>query len=396
MKKVRRVVIAANVSGYPGRLWLSGILRYMAEKKVQWNWRLLRNECDLTLEGLRRATDDCLDGVILATPRATESIKGLSSGKYALVVVGTHAIDNFMASRGNVTMIGADNLAIGKLAAGHLLWASSFESYAYIGPRGVRPWAELRRQGFEEVLQARGLACVVYDRVDDGRGQKSLLDFVRNLPKPAAIFASHDDRALEVAGVCRELGVSIPGQVSLIGVDDDPVVCESGGMSLTSIEQGCEEVGHRAAACLDEMMRRKHNRSRVVHCGSPKVVMRHSTEPDSRQAKLVQEALGIIHREVFQGLSVPDLARRLGVSRRLLDLRFQELQGRPVSALMRELRLAEARRMLSQTQEPIDGIALRCGYPGNCSLKRAFKDAYGVSMRDFRKSARISPSGEHR
>lgn len=384
------MIIAAAVSGHPGRLWLSGILRYMAEKQVRWNWRLLRNESDLTREGLRCALDDRIDGFILASPRAADVVTGLKNGRYPIVITGIHDISEFQRRRKNVTMIGADNRAIGKMAAEHLTWASSFRSFAFIGPRAKRPWAELRREGFVKQLGVRGLTCFEYGRIDDGPGQERLKAFIRSLPKPAGVFASHDDRALEIAGLCRELGVPIPGQVALIGVDDDPVVCESGGMSLTSIDQDCEQVGYQAASILDGIMSRRGRccREQVISSGIPRLVPRHSTEPDSRQASLVQNALAVIHREVLDGLSVSDLASRMGVSRRLLDMRFRDLQGQSVSALMKELRLKEARRLLAQTKEPIERIPLRCGYSGNCSLKRAFKAAYGVTMREFRKKSK--------
>lgn len=361
----------------------------MAEKQVNWNWRLLRREHDFSQENMKRVVRDSLDGIILANPNALSAAKCLEHCRFPAVLIGMQDVADQMAGRENVVLIGADNREIGKIVAEHLIWSRTFDSYAFVGPREDRAWARLRLKGFSERLLCRGERCLTYYERDDGIGQKRLAAFLRDLPKPAAVFTAYDDRALEVAGVCRELGIAVPGQISLVGVDNDPVICESGGMSLTSVDQDCDEIGYRAAEVLDQMMTARRNHPlKVLCCGNPKVVVRHSTEPDSRQARLVQEALAIIRKEAFEGVTAEMIAARLGVSRRLLDLRFRELQGRGVAAVIRTVRLAEVKRLLMMTGEPIGKIAAACGYGSDESMKRAFRESCGMSARDFRASIR--------
>lgn len=278
--QVRRVVIAANMASCPGREWLSGILRYMAERRTNWSWRLLRSERELSAESLARLSKDGLDGFILANPLVDDAATRLSRSRFPLVIVGKQIVPDPIAKRRNVAMISADNGYIGKLAAGHFLHVGGFASFGFIGTKTRRAWSSLRLEGYSGELKRHGISCVAYSRCDDGIGRRYLSEFLALLPKPAAVFAAWDYRALDVTGVCRECGISIPGQISLIGVDNDPVVCESAGMSLTSIDQGGEEIGYKAAEILDRMMSRgRITGTRCFCCGSPRVVPRHSTNP---------------------------------------------------------------------------------------------------------------------
>ena len=89
----------------------------------------------------------------------------------------------------------------------------------------------------------------------------------------------------------------------------------------------------------------------------------------------------------MRATSVPDLANHLGCSRRRADLRFRELMGTSIGETILATRLDEAKRLLATTREPIDAIALRCGYTNPNSLKNLFKRRFGLSMRDWRRQS---------
>ena len=98
----------------------------------------------------------------------------------------------------------------------------------------------------------------------------------------------------------------------------------------------------------------------------------------------MQKALAYIQRNALKGISVDDVSRHLKVSRRLADLRFRELQGTTIGETIISLRLAEVKRLLRSTKEPIDSIAALCGYSNPNYLKNLFKRRFAMSMRDFR------------
>ena len=104
----------------------------------------------------------------------------------------------------------------------------------------------------------------------------------------------------------------------------------------------------------------------------------------------MQRALEIIDADASDpAFGVAEVARRLGVSRSLLDLRFREIERKSAHAVIRESRLEHARRLLSESGRSIESVTAACGFTNRTHLKRLFKAAFGVSMRGWRTRKRI-------
>ena len=94
------------------------------------------------------------------------------------------------------------------------------------GPHGFRSARE-RRQGFEDALDAAGIA-LPRSMVADGNytfesgivAAERLLDL---MPRPTAIFSSNDEMAAGVIHAARQRGLEIPRDLSIIGFDDTPI-----------------------------------------------------------------------------------------------------------------------------------------------------------------------------
>jgi transcriptional regulator GlxA family with amidase domain len=98
------------------------------------------------------------------------------------------------------------------------------------------------------------------------------------------------------------------------------------------------------------------------------------------------EAIRIMTTSVDAPLKCAEVAGRLGLSVRRLEVLFQDGLGDSPGAFFLELRLQAARRMLTDTrQQPMAVIALRSGFSCPSSLSRAFTRRFGESARDFRK-----------
>ena len=87
-----------------------------------------------------------------------------------------------------------------------------------------------------------------------------------------------------------------------------------------------------------------------------------------------------------------DVAQELHVSRRLLSLRFAELQGISVHDAIVRQRLSEVKHLLKNTRLPIMKITGRCGFGNVNYLKRLFKDRFGMTMREWRMSHADGPA----
>ena len=78
-------------------------------------------------------------------------------------------------------------------------------------------------------------------------------------------MATHDFRAWAAIESCRRLGIAVPYEVAVVGVDDNPVICNSCNPPLTSVRPNSHQVGYRAAELLHHLMEypsRKTNATR--------------------------------------------------------------------------------------------------------------------------------------
>ena len=115
------------------------------------------------------------------------------------------------------------------------------------------------------------------------------------------------------------------------------------------------------------------------------ITERNSTKPPVPAAHLIHKGLEYIVAHEAEPITVTDVVKHLGVSRRLVELRFSELHGGNISATIKNHRLERARRMLTDTKLGIGHIAAACGFPSRRSAELLFKS-------HFRRTAPFLPS----
>lgn len=104
----------------------------------------------------------------------------------------------------------------------------------------------------------------------------------------------------------------------------------------------------------------------------------------SRQPKLI-EAVSLMEANLEEPMSLDELARHVGVSRRQLERIFQKhLQCVPTRYYL-ELRLQRARQLLLQTSMSIVDVAFACGFVSAPHFSKCYRDCYGIPPRDERR-----------
>jgi LacI family transcriptional regulator len=181
----------------------------------------------------------------------------------------------------------------------------------------------------------------------------------------------------------------VPEQVALIGVENDEFVCNCSRPSLSSIQPANRDVGYRAAVELDRLMRGIPGDWRVV-LRNPveKLVERESSRVLPPAGHLIRDALAYIRENACNGLRASDVSRHLHVSRRLLDLRFNQIQKSSVLDAITEVRINEAKRRLEKTGDSMSEIATACGYRSAARLSKAFRARTGLTPSDWRAGKR--------
>lgn len=183
------------------------------------------NDEDAELAVIRSFQRRRVDGIITASSRLTDpSLDQLGQLGVPVVLVNQHAD----VTRRPFRSVQVDNAAGARLAVDHLL-GLGHEAIAYLGapnrPRSNRQ----REQGYRAALAAAGIA--VQDgwvqaagsesrsHADDvADGQSLMLAALRS--GVSAAFCFNDMYAVGALLTCRELGIGVPEQVSIVGFDD--------------------------------------------------------------------------------------------------------------------------------------------------------------------------------
>lgn len=155
-----------------------------------------------------------------------------------------------------------------------------------------------------------------------------------------------------------------------------------------------------AAPCLDmmlELMSRRHGPALAARVASAFIYdpVRDGATPQTqlptatiarRDAK-VAKAVTMMADRLEDPLPISEISKLLNMTPRTLELRFQKALGTAPKSYYLTLRLSEAQRLASETRDPVQDIAFATGFSSQAAFARAFKAAFGQSVRDLRKAA---------
>lgn len=184
-----------------------------------------------------------IDGVIVESSGATVSLPSQPHPQN-LVLIDEPSAD--------VPTVLADIAGAGHLAARHLL-DYGHRSIAFIGPAADLFRYRVMERAFVRELQEAGapIRSAWLRRADPTAvgGESAMRELLTGRDHPTAVFCANDMIAIGALKACAARGVSVPGQVSIIGCDDIEmarlVVPE-----LTTVALPARELGARAARLL--------------------------------------------------------------------------------------------------------------------------------------------------
>jgi LacI family transcriptional regulator len=265
-----------------------------------------------------------------------------------------------------------------------------FRRFAYVGLDSVG-WATERGECFEERLSELGLECSRFvvspheAKADSLRPR--LRAWLKNLPRPLALWACNDEMAQHVINACRSSKFRVPEEIAVLGVNDDVALCELMVPPLASIRGNGEEAGYLAAQRLQSLLTgspppKDGHRVLIPPRG---VVMRRSLDIHAIADPHVAAALKIIAAEACSGLKVAELAERIPVARRVLERRFKTALNRTLLGEIWRVQCERACRLLETTQLTMMDIAERCGYEHVEHFSTVFKKTVGHSPGHYRK-----------
>lgn len=383
----RRVVVALRMAGIAGQDKLNGIFDHLSAGR-RWQLIIYRAKHEFTAETVQHEIERGADGFIVGIPGIEDALEVLAATDVPTVVMNVTG-GGIEQRKRNIAFVKSDSVAVGREAAHTLLKQGIYKSYGYAGYRTDDDWSRERGKAFRDALDKAGFVGRMLDVAhysDKVEDKATVVEWLKTMPKPCGILAACDDRAFEILDICRETNIKVPAEVGILGVNNDPLLCENTEPKLSSIQPDFIGEGRTAAEILERMMSGGTiaEDRRIVRLGIRAIIHRESTVAQSEAGKLVQKVLAYINHEAVNGIGVEDVARRFKVSRSLLELRFRELQNESVYEAMLRVRFEEVKHRLRHTNDPILEITRACGWENPTPPKALFKKRFGMSMRDYR------------
>lgn len=277
----------------------------------------------------------------------------------------------------------------GRMAADFFL-QKGFRNFAYYGYKHV-VWSEERCRGFRERVQEEGLEAHFFDYQKQNLERlwyyrtEPLADWLRGLPLPIALMACDDTQANRIMEVCRIIGLKIPEEVAVLGVDNDEIMCTLSDPPLSSVNINIKKGGYEAAQLIDRLIRDQEAPYEDIVIRPTGIVNRLSTDIYATEDKAILIALRYIHQNLSQKISVDDIVGQVPLSRRLVEVRFKNVTGKSIYHYIFDLRMERFAQLLLESKESVADIGMSVGFFDSKNLSRQFKQWKGCTPLEYRK-----------
>jgi len=375
------VALIVETSLASGREILQGLTRYIREHRTWSVFYEPRSLAESVPTWLRR-----WDGNGIVARVSSPQIAA------ALVRTGIPVVDVLgMVPEAGLPLVHLDDAKIAEVAARGFL-ERKLRHFGFCGIGGAN-WSDRRGAAFERIVGAMGCSCAFFrmhapahEKWSWEREQDDLAAWLGHLPKPAGVMVCSDQRGQHVIEGCRRAGIAVPDEAAVIGVDNDPLLCELCDPPLSSVETALDRVGYAAAELLERMMRGAAAPSEPILFPPRGLVVRASSDALSVQDSDVVAALRFIREHACDPIEVDDVVVHVALSRSTLQRRFRATLGHGVHDEILRIRLLRAKELLTETDLPLAQIAKRAGFRYSEYLCTVFKQRVGQTPGRYRSS----------
>jgi LacI family transcriptional regulator len=372
-----RVVLLLETSRAFGRQLIIGIARY---SRLNGPWSFYKEPIDLK-SSIPHLTNWKPDGIIMRDSLVTKELLKLKIPTILAIHDSRYPKD--------LPVIKTDSCSIAKMASEHLL-EKGLRNFAFCG-FDEYDWSKERGSWFGKFNDEAGFKTHIYlapkrIKKDDWENeQHHVSEWIKTLPKPVGIFACNDDRGQHILEVCKMINLKVPEDVAVIGVDNDPMICEIGDPPLTSIALNVEAAGFEAAKLLDQLINKKKIAGKQIMVTPSHIAQRQSSDLLAVDDAEVAAAISYIKKNARNKISVIDVVRTTSVSRRTLEKKFKKTIRRSIHKEIQQVRADWISKLLIETDLPISQITSLFEFTDVEHISRYFKKEKGAALREFRK-----------
>ncbi len=325
---------------------------------------------------------------------------------YSSFVQPNHIPAVSLTSTDVVPCVLPDNLAIGKLGAEHLI-GLGYKNFAFYFWQS-KLHEKLRAKAFKDNLK-NGIHR--FYKINDTLGPRvrrqsvlarlsGLRRRLQRLPKPIAIMAPMDDLASEIVDLCTDIGLKIPEDVGVLGVNNDKLICDFAPVPISSVDDDEFKIGYEGAALLDRIMKGEAPPLQPLLVQPKRVEIRKSTDliaittvPDRQ----VVVAVRYITQHFGSTINTSNVARAAGVSTQSLQGRFVRHMGCTIHDYIFNKRIEHAKLLLQNPDNKVASVGEASGFGTRERFSRAFKEVVGMNPRTYcetQQANNLVPPGE--
>ena len=276
--------------------------------------------------------------------------------------------------------------AIARAAAEELL-KNDPKSLVYAAWPERQFWSEMRGEAFRRILKRSNRQVIAFrsERIEDHRSVlDNLIIRLRDLPRPIGVFAATDTMSEQVLLAARQIGLSVPDDLLIIGVDNEEFVCENARPTLSSVSPGFERAGRQAVAILARLLLKPNRPPIVEKFKGAKAIIRSSTRLSERQDQTVIRALDHIRKHATEGLAAAQVLALFDCSRCLAERRFRTVTGHSILDEIHAVQIEAAKKLIVKPFQKLDSIPQFCGHTSVAFFQRLFKRETGLTMSEWR------------
>lgn len=372
-----RIAVLVETSKTYGRGIIEGISQYSRDHR---QWSIFINERGLDSPLPEWIEQRAIDGILLRTSSSVvlDEVKAL---KIPTVSLGEQYDPD-------VPIVHTHDSQLAILAAQEFL-NRGFKTIGFAGIRGT-VWSDIRKKAIADYLnKSIYYSCCDPSNVDDGlldwpSHQLKLTRWLSELPKPAGIVAAYDVIGVRVLDACSELGIAIPAEVAVIGIDDDQFLCELANPPLSSVAHSLREIGYRACSLLDQIMRGDAVPNEPILIEPQGICARQSSDIFAIDDPLIAKAIQYIRDHACDGINVNDVLQQIPLTRATLTRRFEKYIGHSAKEEIMRLQMNRVKELLSETDFNLVKIANLSGYNHVEHMSMIFKEKNGISPGKYR------------
>lgn len=292
-------------------------------------------------------------------------------------------LQNYSSRSRKFSNLTGDYIGTGVIAA-KFFYDRRYKDFAYFGVKDV-VWSEERLQGYSEEISRQGGRLHTLMVKETYGERERIMDWVKSLPKPVALFACDDEYALFLSEACKVENISMPEEVALLGVDNDELLCEISDPQISSIELNVEQGGYRLGEMLEKQFEAKDIWSFNIVISPGEIVQRNSTKKHNIKDGEVEKLVKFIDENFDQNYSTEQILSQVPLSRRSIEIRFKkEMESTTIYKYITSKRMEKLANLLATTNLSMVEMADLCGITDYPNIARSFRKFYSCTPKEYR------------